>query len=150
MMKENLVALVVTLWFSFPMNLYSQDDLMKELEENEKNGTQYAGQTFKGSRLVNGQSVETRGKGELEVIFSHRFGTLNSGSYNLWGLDEAVMRMGVEYGITDRLGLAVGRSASDKTFDGYVKYKVVRQSQGAINFPVTITTVGTGTIKTSP
>lgn len=130
--------------------LHAQDDLMKELEKEQENEVQYAGQTFKGSRLVNGQSVETRGKGELELIFSHRFGTLNSGSYNLWGLDDAVMRMGLEYGITNRLGVAIGRSSDDKTFDGYFKYKLARQSSGARNFPFTITTVFSGAVKSSP
>ncbi|HTJ50294.1 MAG TPA: DUF5777 family beta-barrel protein [Cyclobacteriaceae bacterium] len=146
-----LIALIVTATIlNLPIDLYAQDDLMKDLEEQEKKETQYVGQTFKGSRLVNGQSVETRGKGELEVIFQHRFGALNSGSYNLWGMDEAVMRMGFEYGITDRLGISLGRSSSDKTFDGYLKYKIARQSKGLRNFPFTITAVGSGTIKTSP
>jgi len=145
-----IVFITLATILNLPIDLYAQDDLMKELEEQEKKETQYIGQTFKGSRLVNGQSVETRGKGELEVIFSHRFGALNSGSYNLWGMDEAVMRMGFEYGITDRLGISLGRSSSDKTYDGYLKYKIARQSKGLRSFPFTITAVGSATIKTSP
>lgn len=130
--------------------VYAQDDLMKELDKNQKPEIEYVGQTFKGTRIVNGQSVESKGKGELEFIFSHRFGRINSGSYNLWGMDDAFVRLGLEYGITDRLGIAIGRTSTDKTFDGYIRYKVARQSKGARNFPVTITTLGTGNIKTSP
>lgn len=128
----------------------AQDELMKELDASEKNETLYTGQTFKGSRLVNGQSVETRGKGELELIISHRFGALNSGGYEFWGLDQASMRIGLEYGFTDRLGVSLGRSTNDKTIDSYVKYKVARQSSGYETFPVTVTVVGSAYYKTSP
>jgi hypothetical protein len=113
------------------ISLFAQDDLMKELEQSQKPETTYIGQTFKGTRIINSQSVETKGKGELEFIFSHRFGPLNGGSFTLWGLDQAYVRIGLEYGITDRLGVAIGRSSTDKTFDGYLRYKVARQSEGA-------------------
>jgi hypothetical protein len=130
-------------------SLSAQEDLLKELEQNEKPETNYIGQTFKGTRIINSQSVETKGKGELEFIFSHRFGRLNEGSYTLWGLDEAYVRIGFEYGITDRLGVGIGRSSTDKTFDSFLRYKVARQSTGARNFPVTITAIGTANVKTS-
>jgi Membrane bound beta barrel domain (DUF5777) len=130
--------------------LLAQDDLMKELEQNQKPETTYVGQTFKGTRVINSQSVETKGKGELEFLFSHRFGRINEGSFNLWGLDQAFVRLGFEYGITDRLGIAIGRSSTDKTYDSYIRYKVARQSTGARNFPVTITTIGTANLKTTP
>ena len=130
--------------------LLAQDDLMKELEKSAKPEIVYAGQTFKGTRIINSQTVETKGKGELEFIFSHRFGKINTGGYTLWGLDDAYIRLGLEYGITDRLGISIGRSSYDKTFDSYLRYKVARQSSGARNFPVTITAIGTANLKTSP
>jgi hypothetical protein len=129
---------------------HAQEDLMNELERQHKPGTDYALQAFKGTRIVNGNSVETKGKGELEFIFSHRFGRINSGSYNFWGLDDAFVRLGLEYGITDKLGVGIGRSSTDKTFDGYLKYKIFKQSKGDVNFPITVTAVGSGYIQTSP
>ncbi|MBK5278019.1 MAG: hypothetical protein JJE09_04050 [Bacteroidia bacterium] len=128
----------------------AQDDLMKELENSQKPEITYIGQTFKGTRIINGQSVETKPKGALEFLFSHRFGRINSGAYTLWGLDDAFVRLGFEYGLTDRLGIGIGRSSTDKTYDSYVRYKVARQSTGARNFPLTITAVGTTNVKTSP
>ncbi len=125
-----------------------QDDLLNELEKQNPTEGEYTFATFKGSHIINGQSVETRRKGELEFIFSHRFGLINEGAYTLWGLDESVTRLGLEYGLTDRLGLGIGRTSVDKTFDGYVRYKALRQKdKGA---PVTITAIGTITYKTSP
>jgi Membrane bound beta barrel domain (DUF5777) len=145
-MKKNIALLFLL----GSINLFAQDDLMKELEQSQKPETTYVGQTFKGTRIINSQSVETKGKGELEFIFSHRFGPLNGGSFTLWGLDQAYVRIGLEYGITDRLGIAIGRSSTDKTFDSYLRYKVARQSEGARNFPVTITAIGTANVKTTP
>jgi hypothetical protein len=128
----------------------AQEDLLKELEASSDPEVELALQTFKGSRIINGQSVETLGKGALEFIFAHRFGRINTGSYNLWGLDDAFVRLGLEYGITDRFGIGVGRSSYDKSFDGFARYKLLRQSTGAKNFPVSVTAFGSIAIKTSP
>jgi|SRR5688572_1631163 len=125
---------------------YGQDDLLKELDQDSENNYTFA--TFKGSRIINGQSVETRRKGELEFIFSHRFGLVNGGAYTLWGLDESVTRLGLEYGINDRFGVGVGRTSSDKTYDAYLRYKLLRQKDKGT--PVTITAMGTFTYQTFP
>jgi hypothetical protein len=107
----------------------AQDDLMKALEEKTAtSGPVYTTGTFKGTRLINGHTVETRGKKVLDFIISHRFGTLNSGAYHFFGLDQAYIRLGLDYGITDRLNVGIGRSSYQKTFDGFVKYKILQQS----------------------
>ncbi|UOQ75074.1 DUF5777 family beta-barrel protein [Hymenobacter cellulosilyticus] len=76
----------------------------------------------------------------------HRFGTLNSGAYNFFGLDQAVLRLSFEYGLTDRLALGVGRSSQEKTFDGFVKYKALRQSTGTHAMPVSLTLLATSAL----
>ncbi len=127
----------------------AQDDLLKELEESGGAKKEWITSTFKGSRLVNGQTVETRGKGELEFIFSHRFGAMSLGSYNLYGLDIAHVRVGLEYGITDRLGVGFGRNSLDKTMDFYARYKVLRQTLSG-NMPVTVTAFGYVATRAAP
>lgn len=84
--------------------------------------------TFKDSRIVNAQSNEQAAKGELKFMVQHRFGTLNSGGYNLWGLDNSKIRLGFEYGLHERLAIGFGRSSSQKEFDFSVKGKVLQQS----------------------
>ncbi|MBY0433990.1 MAG: hypothetical protein K2U26_07765 [Cyclobacteriaceae bacterium] len=145
-MKQNRLAALLLL---FSTSLYGQD-LLNELEKTTKPSTEYTAATFKGSRLINGQTVETRGRGELEFIFAHRFGRINSGAYELFGLDQAYVRIGLEYGITDRLNVGMGRNSVDKTMDGYLRYKVVSQSSVARSMPVTITAFGIAGVKTSP
>jgi len=129
---------------------YSQDDLLNELNEKEPKGKEYTFATFKGTRLVNGHSVETKKKHELELIISHRFGMLNSGPLNFWGLDEAYIRIGLEYGITDRLNVGVGRNSFNKIYDGYLKYKLLSQSKGAGSSPVTMTAFASTGIQSYP
>lgn len=139
-MKKIILLYVLV---SHALILFAQDDLMKELEQSSsKEDTEYAFQTFKGTRLVNGHTVETKGKGTLEFIFAHRFGTVNGGLYEMFGLDQAYVRLGLDYGITDNLSVSIGRNSADKIMDGYAKYKLARQSKGSRVFPFTITALG--------
>ncbi|HTR31372.1 MAG TPA: DUF5777 family beta-barrel protein [Puia sp.] len=105
-------------------------------------GKSYVMGTFKAEHIVNLQTVESPASGNLNFVIQHRFGTLNSGSYNFFGLDNATLRLGLDYGITDDLSVGVGRSSYLKTFDGYVKYKFLKQNEGA-GIPVTVAVIGT-------
>ncbi|HEY8512202.1 MAG TPA: DUF5777 family beta-barrel protein [Cyclobacteriaceae bacterium] len=144
------MRLLTMVLFLFTASMvYAQEDLLEELEKQQGEQTDITLQTFKGTRLINGHSVETKPGGALEFIISHRFGTLNSGSYNLWGLDASTIRLGLEYGITDHLGIGVGRSSFDKSYDGYLKYKLLRQASGAQAFPFTLTLLASAQYKTN-
>ncbi|WP_303310361.1 DUF5777 family beta-barrel protein [Hymenobacter sp. BT730] len=99
--------------------------------------------TFKGTRVINGQSVETPKAQVLLFLISHRFGPLNSGAYNFFGLDAATIRLGLEYGLTDRLAVGIGRSSLEKTFDAFAKYRLLQQQIGAGAVPVSVTLLGT-------
>lgn len=147
-MKKILLFFCIPLLYS--TCLVAQEDLMKELEESQQQDTDYAFQTFKGTRLVNGHSIETKAGGTLEFIFAHRFGAINGGLYEMFGLDQAYVRLGLDYGIIENLSASIGRNSVDKTLDGYVKYKLARQRKGLSNFPVTITGLGGIAYQVSP
>jgi hypothetical protein len=121
--------------------------LEKELEQS-KDMTVYTTATFKTTRLINGHTVENVGKGVLDVKISHRFGNINEGGYELFGLDRATMRMGFDYGITKNIMIGVGRSTFQKTYDGFIKVKILRQSKGKKNMPVTLSYLPTIALKT--
>lgn len=127
-------------------------DLMGMLENEVMNansgGIDFTTATFKTTRLVNGHSVENPGHGVLDVKISHRFGMINEGAYALWGLDNATMRMGLDYGVTPRMMVGIGRSTYQKTYDAFVKYKLLRQSTGKINMPITLSYVATAGLNT--
>ena len=140
-----LVVLIVAL---LPVSLHAQDDLLDLLEEETKDEVQYAVGTFKGTRLINGHTIENPAAGVLQFMISHRFGRLNGGAYEFWGLDNATIRLGLDYGITNRLTVGVGRSSFEKTYDGFVKYKLLQQSTGGKKMPITVNLVAGMAIKT--
>lgn len=116
-------------------------DLMSDLDQltQDSNQVNYTTATFKSTRIINGQSVEMPSKNELLFIIAHRFGSFQNGGYDLFGLDQATIRMGFEYTLpTDFICISVGRSTYQKTFDGGLKFKLFRQKTGAKNFPFTI------------
>ena len=120
--------------------LPAQDDLLSDLRSDQHVDPGYVPSIFKSTRILNSHSVETLHKGNLDFRISHRFGKLNSGAYNFFGLDEATLRLGLEYGLTDRITVGIGRSSYQKTFDGYFKTKLLRQrnsKEGTFPFSMT-------------
>ena len=116
--------------------LAQEDELLELLESEQAESEGYVSATFKSTRVINGHSIETRSNVVLEFIISHRFGTLNSGYEEFFGLDFSTVRLGLEYGLTDDLNIGIGRSSFDKVIDAFLKYRFVRQSD---NFPFTAT-----------
>lgn len=106
--------------------------------------------TFRDTRIVNGHSVETNNEGVGKFIISHRFGLLSSGVKDFFGLDQSTIRIGMDYGLTDWLTLGAGRSSLEKTVDGFVKARILRQSSGERNMPVTLTGFSSIAINTLP
>ena len=117
--------------------LFAQD-IDKLLEEATGNETEYASATFKSTRIINGHSIERMPEGQLDFRISHRFGQFNSGSYNLWGLDQANIHFGLEYGIKDWGMIGIGRGTYEKTYDGFLKFSILRQSSGKKNMPISL------------
>jgi hypothetical protein len=99
--------------------------------------------TFKSTRVMNGHSVERMPPGQLDVRISHRFGTLNAGAYNFFGLDQSNVHLSLEYGILKWLMVGIGRGTYEKTFDGFAKFTILRQSSGAKVMPVSVSALST-------
>ncbi len=134
------IVFISSLLVSFSAN--AQDDLLNMLAEDnepmlaEDNEPMYVSYLFKGTKVVNGQSVELPAKGVLQFNIQHRFGTLNSGLYNFYGLDNAQVRLSFDYGIKDGLAVSIGRSSYLKTVDANSKIRLKRQVKDG--FPLTI------------
>ncbi|HFB99851.1 MAG TPA: hypothetical protein ENJ53_03505 [Phaeodactylibacter sp.] len=105
--------------------------------QNDK--TEYANNTFEGTRVVVGHSIEMLKEGEMELLISHKFGKINGGAYEFFGLDQAIMRLGLDYAIKDWVTIGIGRSTLDKQVDAFAKFRIFRQKKGASNFPVSLT-----------
>jgi hypothetical protein len=121
--------------------VYAQEDsLMDMLNEDPSKDKEPVTAAFMGTHIINGQSVENPGKRILQFCIGHRFEAFNSNSdnifYNFFGLDAATIRIGLDYGITDRFTVGIGRSSIQKTYDHFFKFKLLRQTEGIM--PVTV------------
>lgn len=94
-MKKGILALLL----GFSLSTFSQE-LVSE--------------TFDDTRVVNGHSVETSKEGSMKFIIAHRFGLINGGLYELYGLDQSTIRLGFDYGLTDNITIGIGRSSFQK------------------------------------
>lgn len=123
----------------------AQDPLLQSINDSlgATPGKEYVMGTFKALYIVNMKTIEAPAGGALNVEFQHRFGTINSGAYNLFGLDFATLRLSADYGISDRFSAGIGRSSYLQTFDGYLKYKLLRQTTDAKQMPLSASLLGT-------
>ena len=127
---------ILLLIFIASLSAKSQD-LMSTLNDD-KPKIDYTAATFKTTRIVIGQSIENPAKGNMLFLITHHFGAINTGYENLFGLKQATIRLGLEYGLTDRIGLGVGLNTYMNTWDGFLKVKILRQSTGARRMPLTL------------
>ena len=148
-MKRTSLLLLAFAGMMAVSSVKAQDDLLTMISKDEKPTNDYATATFKSTHIVIGQSIETAPKGNLNFMITHHFGALNTGYEKLFGLKQAFIRLGLEYGVTRWLGIAVGLNTDKNTWDGSAKVKLFRQSKGAIRFPVSIDVFGNTAIFTT-
>lgn len=150
-MKRNNV-LLIALGLALLMGIqsaYAQEDLMKLLGEDKptKELIKYA---FKSPRVINSHSMEFLNPGTMDFRILHRFGQLDHGYKNFFGLDQASMRMGFDFGLAKSLMIGLGRSTFKKEVDGFIKFAPIRQAKGYHAFPITIAAVAGATMVTGP
>ncbi len=116
---------------------YGQEDLLK-LVDNQQQVKERVKYAFKSPRVINSQSIEFLNPGTMDFRILHRFGQVNQGYKNFFGLDQASMRLGFDFGIFHNLMVGIGRSTFKKEADAYFKYAPIRQTRGAHNMPLTV------------
>ncbi len=110
------------------------------------NPTQRVTAAFKSPKVINSHSIEMLQKGVLDFRILHRFGDVNNGLYDMFGLDVATMRLGFDYGITNDLSVGIGRSTYLKELDGMIKYRILCQTTGKREIPISLVWVSGITI----
>lgn len=134
-MNKKLFLLIAIFIASAASRAQDADSLLNTITTPK---TDYVSATFKATRILNGHSVEQMMEGQLDFRIHHRFGPVNGGAYNLWGLDQSNVFFGLEYGATDWLMVGVGHSQFEKDYDGFLKFRLWRQSTGEKDMPVSI------------
>src|SRR5690606_2886247 len=129
-------------------NKKQRTDLMAMLEEEAAAPQkEIITATFKTTRIANGHSIENLGKGVLDFRINHRFGRINAGFKEFFGLDDAVTRIGFDYGVTDWLMIGIGRSSFMKEYDGFLKARLLKQKSNG-GSPVSVSYVGAVSLQT--
>lgn len=97
--------------------------------------------TFGTSILIDNQTVATPYKGGLELEIHHRFSMIEN-YHNLFGIyGSANTRIGMNYGVTDRLMVGVGTTKDYKLQDIQWKYLILQQTEDN-SIPVSLSYYG--------
>jgi len=129
---------------------FSQDstDLLSLVGKDQPK-KEYVYGAFKSPRIIMAHSMEMLRPGVLDFRILHRFGRVNGGAYEFFGLDgPASVRLGLDYGITDDLMIGIGRSTFNKELDGFIKYRIIQQSTGPKSSPVSLIAIAGSTVTT--
>ena len=123
-MKFNIIFLII---YFFSINLFSQESLNDILTSKDVISKPVTS-TFSSTRIINGHTVEMIPKGVAEFRISHRFGTIEEGFYDIFGLDQAQIRLGYDYGLNENIMVGFGRSSYRKTYDLFSRFSFLRQT----------------------
>ena len=113
---------------------YSQqtDSLMQSLTADSTQDPTIG--AFKSSRMILSQTTTMTRKGDLDFKVVHRFGDIagtEGGSETFWGLDNSSdIYLNLDYGISDRFNVALGRSKFEQLIDLQLKYAALQQTEG--------------------
>ncbi len=135
---RNRLFVAVILLMAFNLSAQNLDDLFTTESKNENTIVE---NVFRGTKFVNSQSANLAEQGVLILDIQHRFGSIRGGAYEFFGLDQADMRLGFEYGLTKNLNIGLGRSTFQKTYDTFLKAALARQSD---RFPIAATFTASG------
>ena len=137
-MKKIILSLSLIASCSTAFFAQTPDDLLNMVAETPKK--EYTTATFKTTRLINFHTVEVLSRRSLDFRISHRFGDFNTGAYNAWGIDGgANIRLALEYCHGSRLMFGVGRTSGRKIADGFLKYRLLKQTTKGGGMPVSVT-----------
>lgn len=112
------------------IQLIAQDSSMISTIDDNKMDVEKITGTFKSTRVINAHSTEMLHKGDLDFRIMHRFGAVNTGGKEFFGLDHASMRMSFDYGISNNVMIGIGRSTLLKDYDIFVKTRLLQQTKG--------------------
>lgn len=134
-MKQVIVYIV--LLFTVLKIQAQETTMLDELTDSNRQTQKITG-AFKSTRVINAHSTEMLGKGDLDVRILHRFGLINQGIKELFGLDQASMRLSFDFGINKNIMVGAGRSTFRKELDVFTKLRILQQATGYKAMPVSV------------
>jgi len=131
----------------FTIKAGAQDDLLGDLvkEDAGKVKENFATATFKSTRIINFQSVEMTGKGNLQFMVSHHFPNLWTDGKGLGNLSQffgfnsgvATTYLSFDYSPKDWMNLGFALTGNSQ-YETWAKFRLLRQQTGKRTIPVTV------------
>lgn len=124
-------------------NAMAQDSAVAEVKEAPK--PKFARAVFNSTKIINMQSTEIVSPGVLQFMISHHFSNIwnkGGGKQNLaqfFGLNSGVAHtyLSFDYSPLKWMNVGVAMAGSSK-YEGWAKFRILRQQTGVKNIPVTI------------
>lgn len=109
--------------------------------ESPKKDNKPVKRTFENAVLINNQTVASPSKKSLDFMIQHRFGLIKN-EKDIFGLfASSNIRIGLTYGITDRISVAVGATKNKHLYDLQWKYAILKQTKSN-SIPVSVSYYG--------
>jgi hypothetical protein len=139
-MKKILSLFVLGLSFSAVAT--AQDTV--EVKEAPKQ--KFTRATFNSTKIINMQSTELTSKGSLQFLISHHFSQLwnkdatsQDNLAGLFGLNSGLAYTYLSFDYSPLNWMNLGLAAAGRSrYEGFAKFKILRQQTGAKNIPVTL------------
>lgn len=102
--------------------------------------------TFNSTRIINMQSTELNSPGSLQFLISHHFspiwpegGSTQDNMAGLLGLNSGLAYTYLSFDYSPTKFMSVGVAAAGRNrYEGFAKFKILRQQTGAKNIPVSV------------
>ncbi|MBL7731534.1 MAG: hypothetical protein JNM88_10180 [Chitinophagaceae bacterium] len=152
-MKKILLLLAFATGFSFLATAQEATDTAAVPDAPK---AKFARATFNSTRIINNQSVEIVSKGNLQFMINHHFGyfwdkdrgektgevfnqRFRQNLGNLFGLNTGIAHTYLSFDYSPTTWANLGLAATGRSgFEGWAKFKVLRQQTGQKNIPVTL------------
>ena len=133
--------------FFVSANAFAQDEEKKEGEKKEE-VSKPAKPAFESAQLMDEQSVVVPSKKTLEMNMQHRFGTMENGIKDLFGIyGSANIRIGFSYVPINNLAIGFGFTKLNKYVDVNAKYAILKQKKNN-SMPISVSIFGNAVIDT--
>ncbi len=107
--------------------IFSFDSALAQMERR-RTVTDEPVEVFLTMSLISMATTSNLQKNNMNSTIMHNFGLVSSGVEEFWGLDQgAAVRLGFDYGITDRLSVGIGRTSREDNVDLRFKYTLIQQ-----------------------
>ncbi|MEI8060280.1 MAG: DUF5777 family beta-barrel protein [Ferruginibacter sp.] len=142
-------CLPVVMLFFCAGSLNAQDSTATaEQPQPELKVVRYAKRTFESVLLMDNQTVMVPKKGSLEMIIQHRFGIVNNGVKDMFGLfAPSNIRLGLNYVPIKKLNVGAGLTKERMQTDINAKYAILLQTENN-HMPISVSVFGNMVIDT--